>query len=137
MTLSPGAYLKHRRAAAGLSVDDVAAATTTEPRWAAHTRTEWIERIEADIMPASFATVAVLRAIYRFDLSVLARLALIHLGNDVPAPEVCRICACSWNDPCRDAADPGHAGACHWHDDGHTICSRCAALATGEQADAA
>lgn len=96
--LTPGAYLKHRRTAAGLSVHDVAARLGTEPRLAQHVRVDWLRLIEADAHDANFATIVALRTIYDFDLGVLERLALIQSGSDLPEPELCRFCA-RINDP--------------------------------------
>lgn len=118
MTPSPGAYLKHRRTAAGLDRSDVAAALATEPRIAQHARAEWIERIEAGIAPASFSTIVALRRAYRFDLVVLAQLAAISLGAEIAPPRLCRICACSEADACASCD-----GACAWVED--DLCSAC------------
>lgn len=117
MRLTPGAYLKHRRQAAGLSVADVAARITTEPRSPEHQRGEWLELIEADAAPATFSTIVGLRLIYRFDLTVLAQLEAIAQGADILPPKLCRICACSERDACSDAL--GHG--CFWIDE--DLCS--------------
>ncbi len=116
--MTPGAYLKHRRTAAGLDLHDVAAALATEPRLAEHARASWIERIEADIVPMSFTTIVALRRAFRFDLDVLAQLAAIAMHSPVEPPRLCRICACSEADPCL-----GHRGACSWIDE--DLCSAC------------
>jgi hypothetical protein len=119
--LSPGAYLKARRCAAGLSVADVAARFSTATRWKEHDRVFWLELIEADVQPASAFTLDALRGLFPFDPDVLARLDAIALGA-LPAedaPQLCRICACSELDPC-------------WHADGEPcswaepdLCSAC------------
>lgn len=120
MTLSPGAYLKHRRTAAGLSVRDVAAALATEPRVAEHARADWIEMVEADIAPATFNTIVALRRAFQFDLVVLAQLAAVHLGADIATARLCRICACSELDACLSPSGL----PCHWVD--VDLCSACA-----------
>lgn len=120
---TPGAYLKHRRTAAGLSVRDVARRLATEPRLAEHVRAELLELIEADAAPMSFYTVVALRAAYPFDLQVLDRLAAIALGMDVDPPRLCRICACSDHDGCA----PAESGrSCSWWDE--DLCTGCAGL---------
>jgi hypothetical protein len=119
-TLTPGAYLKRCRQRAGLSVADVAARMSTEPKTPEHLRGEWLELIEADAMPATFATIVSLRLAYRFDLTLLAQLAAIALGADLPAPILCRICACSDGDACMDAL----GCACSWAEP--DLCSACA-----------
>lgn len=99
MILTPGAYLKCRRTAAGLGVEEVADVLSTDPQIAWHERAAWIMRIEADIAPASWTTIVALRQHFLFDLTVLERLLLIHLGADLPAPRLCRICASSDTGP--------------------------------------
>lgn len=118
MIITPAAYLRRRREAAGLSLDDVAARLTTEPRMAEHVRKSWLELIERGDMPATFSTIVVLRWAYPFDLSVLERLAAIDLAADLPPPRLCRVCACSEADRC--VTD---AGTCAWVD--FELCSLC------------
>lgn len=120
--LTPGAYLKHRRQAARLAIDDLAAALATEPRIAQHVRADWIVQIEADVMPASFATIVALRCAFAFDLHVLERLALINGGADLEAPRLCRICACSDDDSCSVGVWP-----CSWAT--KDLCSSCVTVA--------
>ncbi|MES3093256.1 XRE family transcriptional regulator [Sphingomonas aerolata] len=119
--MTPGAYLKHRRTAHGLGVHDVAAVLATEPRLAEHVRAEWLEQIEADIVPMSFNTIVALRRAFTFDLDILAQLAAITMHSPVEPPRLCRICACSEADACL-----GHRGACSWIE--HDLCSACFAL---------
>lgn len=95
--LTPGAYLKARRCAAHLDVDDVAFNLVCDPRQPEHARAEWLRLIEADVQPASFATIVALQEVFAFDLDVLAQLQAIALGIgslDGP-PRLCRICAAS------------------------------------------
>ena len=119
--MTPGAYLKHRRTAHGLGVHDVAAVLATEPRLAEHVRAEWLEKIEADIVPMSFNTIVALRRAFTFDLDVLAQLAAIAMHSTVEPPRLCRICACSEVDPCL-----GHQGPCAWVE--KDLCSACFAF---------
>ena len=117
--LTPGAYLKCRRTAQGLSVADVAAWLKTDPRTPEFGMIKWIEFIEADVMPASFTTIVALRQVYRFDLEVLSCLEAIAQGYNVPPPRLCRICACSRRDPCND-----HGRGCAWVET--DLCTVCA-----------
>jgi hypothetical protein len=119
--MTPGAYLKHRRTAHGLGVHEVAAVLATEPRLAEHVRAEWLEQIEADIVPMSFNTIVALRRAFTFDLDILAQLAAIAMHSPVEPPRLCRICACSDADACL-----GHQGACSWIE--HDLCSACFTL---------
>lgn len=128
--LTPGAYIKQRRQAAGLSVADVASRIATEPQSAEHLRGEWLELIEADAAPASFSTIVALRLVFRFDLTVLAQLEAISQGADVPAPQLCRICTCSADDCCTDA----FGGRCAWIEE--DLCSTCFGLIGGQGTNA-
>lgn len=119
--MTPGTYLKRRRMAASLAITDVAAVLATEPHLAEHTRGEWIELIEADIMPASFNTIVALRRAYSFDLAVLTELAAFALAAPITLPRLCSVCACSDFNACM-----GHTGPCRWVDD--NLCSRCFVL---------
>ncbi len=119
--MTPGAYLKHRRTAHGLGIHDVAAALATEPRLAEHVRAEWLEKIEADIVPMSFDTIVALRRAFAFDLDILAQLAAIAMHAPVEPPRLCRICACSEADACL-----GHQGPCTWVE--QDLCSTCFGL---------
>jgi hypothetical protein len=122
--LTPGAYLKMRRCAAGLSVADVAAKIATAPRLAEHARAELIELIEADAAPASFETIVVLSNVYWFDFDVLAATVRIALGADIRLPSICRICGCSACDPC--IFDVAQAGSPICELVALDLCSRCA-----------
>lgn len=128
MTISPGTYLRKRREAAGLSVTAIAIQIATEPRLAEHGRVDWIGGIEQDTMPARFETLVVLRNLFPFDFGVLERLVQISLGADLPAPQICRVCACSEHDACK--VPP--FGACWWlTNDLCTSCDIAAVLKTG------
>jgi hypothetical protein len=101
VTITPGAFLKHRRCAAGLSPADVAAELHVEPyRFDVRARAEWIELIEADAQPADLDLVVALQQIFPFDLRILIALVRIAQGSDEKPPRLCRICACSHWDPC-------------------------------------
>ncbi len=90
--ITPGAYLKLRRTAAGLSIVDVAALLSTMPATPEHLRAEQLELIEADAQPADFPTIVALRSIYAFDLEVLGRLEEIAQGHDLLPPRLCLVC---------------------------------------------
>lgn len=124
-TITPGAYLKHRRQAALLAPADVAARIATEPRVGLHLLAEQIELIEVDVQPANFSTIVALNRVFAFDLGVLARLVAIAMGYDYPPPHLCRICSCSEHDPCR-LGSAGEFGRfpCRWIE--LDLCSRCA-----------
>lgn len=101
VTITPGAYLKHRRCAAGLSPADVAAGLHVEPyRFDERARAEWIELIEADAQPADLDLVVALKRIFPFDMRILISLVRIAQGSGEKPPRLCRICSCSEWDPC-------------------------------------
>lgn len=131
--LSPGAYIKARRCAAGLSVADVAARFGTSIRWSQRDRAFWLELIEADIQPASAFTLDALHGLFPFDLDVLALLDAIAIGArpEEDAPQLCRICACSELDPCWH--DSG--GPCAWAEP--NLCTECATPAPVDETAAA
>jgi transcriptional regulator with XRE-family HTH domain len=124
--LTPGAYIKHRRQAQLLSLQDVADKLGTDPRIPAHERVAWLERIECDIVPAGIDTIDALRRVFRFDRAVLATLAAIARGERdlVHYPRICRICACSYRDACIACSAGGHAEACAWVP-GEDLCTAC------------
>jgi transcriptional regulator with XRE-family HTH domain len=118
---SPGSYIKTRRTAQQLTLLDVAARIGTHPHVPEHDRVAWLERIEADLVPASINTIDALHSVFRFDRSVLASLAAIARGERDPihTPRICRICACSWRSPCTQGGE-----ACAWVE-GQDLCTAC------------
>lgn len=123
MVLTPGAYLRHRREAALLSIGNVADMFHTQPRWSELERIDWLQRIECDVEQPTFRTLVALRACFNFDLDVLGDLVAIAHGGAVEAPRLCRICACSERDACPQT-DNDHHGTCSWVD--QDLCSVCA-----------
>lgn len=124
--ISPGTYLRKRRAAAGLSSADVAAMIVTEPRLPEHNLIDWLDRIEADMVPATFRTITCLRCCFSFDIEVLEALVAIQLAparaSIEPPPRLCRNCGCSERDACGDETAP--SWACSWVE--ADLCSACA-----------
>jgi hypothetical protein len=80
--LTPGAYIKQQREAAGLTIADVAARLATEPRIAEHARAEWLGLIEADATPLLFMTVVALSTVYPIDMRQLVQLVEMQLEDD-------------------------------------------------------
>ena len=138
--ITPGAYLKLRRKAAGLILSDVAARVSTDPHTPEHLRVDQLELIEADIQPAGPSTIMALRRAFPFSVWGLTLLARIAQGDDLAAPRLCRICACSELDACDDR----RGGPCGWAE--ADLCTSCTpaslerlgldALATRTQANA-
>lgn len=128
VTFTPGSYLKTRRTAQGLDLHYVAARIGTRPHVPEHDRVAWLERIEADEVPASIHTIDALRSVFRFDRSVLDSLAAIARGERDPihTPRICRVCACSWRCPCTHGEQD-----CAWIE-GQDLCTACEQLDPAE-----
>jgi len=92
MTLTPGAYLRACRSAAGLSVEDIADRVATEPRQSAIVRADWLKSVEADIAPLSVAMVAVLSAILPIDAAIVVELEQHRLGIVDATTPLCTLC---------------------------------------------
>ncbi|MES2042572.1 MAG: helix-turn-helix transcriptional regulator [Pseudomonadota bacterium] len=118
--LIPGAYIRKRREAAGLSIADVAARFVTTPESSELDRIHWLTQIEAGILPATFATLTALRAMFRFDWDVLEHLEAITTGRNCPPPQLCRVCACSEYDACLEQS----GRTCAWAEP--DLCTACA-----------
>lgn len=118
--MTPGEYLARRRAAAGLTIADVAQRIGTEPRIAERDRAELIARIEDDTVSPTIITLSALRRVYPFDVAVLARLAAPPAEASGPAPRLCRACACSELDACVGRDGTG----CWWAE--ADLCIACA-----------
>jgi len=116
-TITAGAYLRKRREAVGLSIAEVAAGYAVgSDRDAFAAR---LDKIERDQDAAGPATLNRMVEIFRFDRDVYR-----NLIAGLPAgPTLCRVCACSWNDPC-----VGRGPNCHWAEADR--CSRCAGATT-------
>lgn len=127
---TPGAYLRRRRQAAILTVDQVAARLCALP-WAAvppsqlqHARlTQRLTQAENGGWPFTAPQASLLRQIFRFDLDVyLALIDLAAAGPDygLAVPRLCRNCGCSWHDAC-----VGDDGPCAWSDTHPHHCTAC------------
>lgn len=74
MATTPGTYLRQRRQAAGLSIDDVAGRIGTIPHVSALTRAEWLRLVEADQAPIGGDVLHALRAAFPFNQRTLLAL---------------------------------------------------------------
>lgn len=113
--MTPGTYLRKRRAAAGLGVLQAAAdlaCLAMLPR-AANQRAAIANRLnaaEADALPLGAGELALIRDFaFPLDPEIYQALLALHAdpdNPDLPRPAVCGECACSWYDAC--------AGGCYW-----------------------
>lgn len=133
VNFTPGSYLKTRRVAQLLDLHQVAGRIRTQPHLSEYDRVAWLERIEADVVPASITTIEALRGAFRFDRYVLAQLAAIARGERDPehTPRICRICACSWRLPCTCGLE-----ACAWVP-GEDLCTGCVTALAAPAAEGA
>lgn len=117
--IQPGPYLRLRREAAGLSIDDVALLLTERDCFLGLNRAI-IASAEAGAHIPTQAWMARLRTAYRFDPHVWR---LLGLAEGL-APDVCQSCGCSDLDPCDDEI----FGPCAWATSAHDICTSCLRL---------
>lgn len=132
--MSPGTYLAKRRQAAGLSIEDVAARITSDPRLGEHERAEWLRQIERDEAMATLDVAFALKPVFSFSPVMLYILGVqyAHGAPLLDPPYLCANCACSEADPC---IDPATQSTCGWS--ASDLCTRCAPTAKQETARAA
>lgn len=123
MVMSPGTYLRKRRESACLTIDDVALAIATAPSIPALDRAQWLTSVERDDAPVEEHMIDALSAVHElpFDKHVLRILVAIARGETFDAPALCRVCACSWWDPCLCT----DGGDCAWVPDDPALCTAC------------
>lgn len=123
--MSPGTYLRKRREAAGLELEDLAIMLDSDPAVSAHSRAELLSVVERDAAPV---TEDLMRAVLRLgdalpiDALVWVRLIDLADGDEIAWPRLCQSCACSEFDPCVHQVE-GQQVACHWVAEG--LCSAC------------
>ncbi|MGO1304986.1 MAG: helix-turn-helix domain-containing protein [Sphingomonas parapaucimobilis] len=108
--ITPGAYLKALRRGGRHSLNDMAAAIDTVPHLTDFERAEWLERIEADIVPIDLTTLAVLSQVYPIDIAVIYELERHRSGIEDATTPLCILCGMT--DRAKCAA--GHEVACRW-----------------------
>ena len=122
--MTPAAYLRLRREAAGLTLDDAAAAFA--PRIHDRRVAYALLRLwETDGVVGEADDVLRLSALYRLDVAVYRQLA------EEPAdrhPTICAGCGCTQHDACLD----DHGVGCHWV--APDLCSGCEERATSSPA---
>lgn len=116
--MQPGTYLRLRRQAAGLTIEQAAARIALRPsNW--QPAAAAIAACEAGGPPGQYLSLAMqLTQAFAFDFAIWETLAerAADPASELPAPRVCAGCGCSWADPCGPAAcawrDPSHHGGC-------------------------
>ncbi len=127
--LSPGAYLRLRRCATGLSIEQVAVRIAPRPRlWQPFAAQIVALEMDAPMLASDAASLArQLTQAFEFGLGVWE--TLVELRDDpesqLPVPRLCSGCGCSWTDPCHPRT--GHE--CAWRPaeetGGDSICTAC------------
>jgi hypothetical protein len=132
--MTPGRYMRLRREARSLSIDAIATMIAAKPADRATVRNE-LHMLECgDPSPDDYrGLVESLAGLFRFDPVIYS--LLVDRAHDpeseLPLPAICRVCGCTWCDPC----DP----PCSWAEiDLCTACvGRVPANDRGEATDAA
>jgi hypothetical protein len=131
--LQPGAYLRMRREAAGLTIGE-AAERMVQSDYAQRSVSLWdlrllracLTAIEADTTVLTTHQMSVFLAAFRFDPFVYSQLALAKMVGPglafehIEAPQICRGCGCTEHDACR-----GFGGPCAWVPGDRTLCTAC------------
>lgn len=113
--MTPGTYLRLRRQADDLSIDDLALMIGSVPADKHIARAELIRTIEADILPVSLAMALVFAVAISIDLDVLGQLVEAHAHRPADVPQICRTCGCTDDRACPSGcswAEPDLCSAC-------------------------
>jgi hypothetical protein len=120
LPFSPGAYLRKRREAAGVTIAIAAAAYagSAEARTAAELT---LQDFEADRKMLTGQSAEKLRQAFAFDPHIY-----FCLVDGVPAGKICTGCACTWNDACTVGGRGCSWAMATWAETGEVdICSAC------------
>lgn len=124
-TMTVGRYLRLRREAAGHSIDELAfmLGSSTDHRATMRCQLGLLEddKLGSGITLAFINVLAASRP-FAFDDHVANALLARRLdpAGDLPLPQVCRSCGCSWHDACETSSGP-----CSWVNGDPTLCSAC------------
>lgn len=133
--MAPGTYLQKRRVMAGYSIAGLARELLTLTGFGAARSTNDFHRLQLSLIAAedgslhhSAERIDLIRNFVPLDPAVYFR--LIELDRDMPGLTihgVCRVCACTFHDPCSVPVDPAAglgASTCCWVET--NLCSACA-----------
>lgn len=129
--MTPGTYLRKRREAAGLSIEDVAAAVRAKlhesgllARDGGNARfVAFLTAVEEDRDNLSYFAALSVRHAFPFDVDAYWNLLLHRYdpdASDLPQPKLCRECACSFHDACEVEGQP-----CAWSSTDPDLCTAC------------
>jgi transcriptional regulator with XRE-family HTH domain len=111
LAITSGTYLRMRREAQGLTIEQVAQICMSDGVGMA-AAVAAIEDAEADRNPFEGADLIRLLQAFSFAPSIYWQIL-----EGLPFPPLCRVCACSWDDAC--------VGRCAWTDPSHSLCTNC------------
>ena len=125
----PGAYLRLRRCAAGLSIEQVAVRIAPRPHLWQPVAVRIVALELAAPMLVLDAAIRVRERTQAFQFGLGVWETLVELRDDpasqLPVPRLCTGCGCSWTDPCHPFT--GHE--CAWRPaeetGGDSICTAC------------
>ena len=124
--MSVGTYIRRRREAAGLSIEDIVLALGNTPAHRRNLRAQ-LEFLERDrlgfgMVEASIAVLAGSR-LFAFDPHIARQLLGIQMRGPGAGdePHICRACGCSYFDACEDP----DFGPCAWSDRDPGLCTAC------------
>lgn len=133
--MSPGTYLERRRVMAGYSIAALARELLTLTGFGTFRAESDFRRLQASLMAAEEGTlhhsperIDLIRNFVPLDPSVYSRLILLE--REMPGVTIhgiCKVCACSFHDPCTVPVVPAAglgASTCCWAE--ANLCSACA-----------
>lgn len=124
LPMTPGTYLRKRREASGFSIRACAErfAAVDDPALAGLYANQW-RSAERDISPLGSPFSARIATLIGFDNAIYDRLVAIRFGHNLPVPQICKTCACSWNDPCISEGIDLIESPCSWAE--ADLCTAC------------
>ena len=86
--------------------------------------------LEADQRHVDRTITTCLARIVPIDVEIYDALVALQFGIDVPIPQICRECGCSWHRPCVDRVESGLPGCfaeygCSWSASDPNLCTAC------------
>lgn len=101
-----------------------------------------IAELEADQRHVDRTITGCLARIVPLDVEIYDALVALYLGVQVPLPQICRECACSWHRPCVERVESGIPGCfaehgCAWSASDPNLCTACERKAAAPQQETA
>jgi hypothetical protein len=127
--MTPGRYMRLRREAAGLTIQHIAIVLVPASRRHADDDRAGVRRkmalLETDQLQgaAQIGLIDQLRSVFSFSDAVYWLLVgrAADPESEVPIPQICRGCGCTWTDACQDGTH-----GCAWSPGDPNLCTVCA-----------